>query len=437
MTFSKRKAGLFKKAHELAILCSVDVALIIIGPNNKVFQYSSAPSDDILSRYQKGDVEESKTPGFYGDYDVASRVGNISTATMSPPSPVSSAIVTQLHEDTMQSNDSLKRALDSTAGDEKRVKYTSPDDKIFTTPKHSRSKSKTRPSLSLHIPGTSPPVPSSLQLPLQQQQSPNPIHLHQQHQHQQQQLHQLPLQQNSHNVIPSMSSQLQSISNDTNGANNIRTSQSSLTSQSLNNSANNNINNNSNLSGKPKMTPTFTNDLPSAISNYFNLQMSPTNDLNSSASVFFPKKFTPTISSGSLGATINGLGGLGGLGGGTNSPGNSGLVSLSNGMMGNMNGMSNLNGSLNSVNPAGGGVGGLGSISAGGGGPHSANASLNNIASSASNNNNPNNGHNNIPAMNGLNSPLVVNQQHFFKDVQSPSSYWIDNKLDISPNGKK
>lgn len=50
-TFLKRKGGLFKKAHELSVLCSVDVAVIIFGNNKKLFEYSSSEMRSILSRY--------------------------------------------------------------------------------------------------------------------------------------------------------------------------------------------------------------------------------------------------------------------------------------------------------------------------------------------------------------------------------------------------
>jgi hypothetical protein len=51
-TFLKRKGGLFKKAHELAVLCSVDVAVIIFGQNKKLYEYSSCDMHDALGRYQ-------------------------------------------------------------------------------------------------------------------------------------------------------------------------------------------------------------------------------------------------------------------------------------------------------------------------------------------------------------------------------------------------
>ncbi|KAJ5336575.1 Transcription factor MADS-box [Penicillium brevicompactum] len=52
VTFLKRKGGLFKKAHELAVLCSVDVAVIIFGQNKKLYEYSSCDMHDALGRYQ-------------------------------------------------------------------------------------------------------------------------------------------------------------------------------------------------------------------------------------------------------------------------------------------------------------------------------------------------------------------------------------------------
>ena len=52
VTFLKRKGGLFKKAHELSVLCSVDVAVIIFGHNKKLYEYSSSDINEIIGRFQ-------------------------------------------------------------------------------------------------------------------------------------------------------------------------------------------------------------------------------------------------------------------------------------------------------------------------------------------------------------------------------------------------
>jgi MADS-box transcription factor len=51
-TFLKRKGGLFKKAHELSVLCSVDVAVIIFGHNKKLYEFSSGDIRETLGKYQ-------------------------------------------------------------------------------------------------------------------------------------------------------------------------------------------------------------------------------------------------------------------------------------------------------------------------------------------------------------------------------------------------
>lgn len=76
VTFTKRKAGLFKKAHELAVLCEVDISVIIIGRNHKIYQYSSNRTEDVLAQYRANpnSVYESKTPKDYGNYELKSRI---------------------------------------------------------------------------------------------------------------------------------------------------------------------------------------------------------------------------------------------------------------------------------------------------------------------------------------------------------------------------
>ncbi|XP_024373432.1 agamous-like MADS-box protein AGL11 isoform X2 [Physcomitrium patens] len=54
VTFSKRRGGLLKKAHELAVLCDAEVALIIFSSTGKLFEFASSGSmRDILERYSK------------------------------------------------------------------------------------------------------------------------------------------------------------------------------------------------------------------------------------------------------------------------------------------------------------------------------------------------------------------------------------------------
>ncbi|PWN91212.1 SRF-TF-domain-containing protein, partial [Acaromyces ingoldii] len=42
VTYLKRKAGLMKKAHELAILTNSEVAVIVFSQNNKLAEFSSS-----------------------------------------------------------------------------------------------------------------------------------------------------------------------------------------------------------------------------------------------------------------------------------------------------------------------------------------------------------------------------------------------------------
>ena len=51
-TFLKRKGGLFKKAHELSVLCSVEVAVVIFGHNKKLYEYSSGDINETIGRHQ-------------------------------------------------------------------------------------------------------------------------------------------------------------------------------------------------------------------------------------------------------------------------------------------------------------------------------------------------------------------------------------------------
>lgn len=49
VTFSKRRAGLLKKAQELAILCDAEVAVIVFSNTGKLFEFSSSGYAYIIS----------------------------------------------------------------------------------------------------------------------------------------------------------------------------------------------------------------------------------------------------------------------------------------------------------------------------------------------------------------------------------------------------
>ncbi|CAN4121106.1 unnamed protein product [Withania somnifera] len=53
VTFSKRRAGLLKKTHELSVLCDAQIGLIIFSTKGKLFEYTSQPHSmgEIISKY--------------------------------------------------------------------------------------------------------------------------------------------------------------------------------------------------------------------------------------------------------------------------------------------------------------------------------------------------------------------------------------------------
>ncbi|KAJ6910212.1 agamous-like MADS-box protein AP1 isoform X1 [Populus alba x Populus x berolinensis] len=54
VTFSKRRAGLLKKAHEISVLCDAEVALIVFSHKGKLFEYSTnACMEKILERHER------------------------------------------------------------------------------------------------------------------------------------------------------------------------------------------------------------------------------------------------------------------------------------------------------------------------------------------------------------------------------------------------
>ncbi|KAJ8452236.1 hypothetical protein Cgig2_006041 [Carnegiea gigantea] len=54
VTFSKRRTGLLKKAHEISVLCDADVALIVFSTKGKLFEYATdSCMERILERYER------------------------------------------------------------------------------------------------------------------------------------------------------------------------------------------------------------------------------------------------------------------------------------------------------------------------------------------------------------------------------------------------
>ncbi|MQM06022.1 hypothetical protein Taro_038839 [Colocasia esculenta] len=54
VTFSKRRSGLLKKAHEISVLCDAEVALIVFSTKGKLYEYSSdSRMEMILERYER------------------------------------------------------------------------------------------------------------------------------------------------------------------------------------------------------------------------------------------------------------------------------------------------------------------------------------------------------------------------------------------------
>ncbi|KAI3510897.1 hypothetical protein L1887_18035 [Cichorium endivia] len=59
VTFSKRRGGLFKKAHELSVLCDAEVAAIVFSNTGRLYEFSSSSMRGIIDRYNR--VTESST----------------------------------------------------------------------------------------------------------------------------------------------------------------------------------------------------------------------------------------------------------------------------------------------------------------------------------------------------------------------------------------
>ncbi|KAJ7956501.1 MADS box transcription factor [Quillaja saponaria] len=64
VTFSKRRSGLLKKAHEISVLCDAEVALIVFNTKGKLFEYSTdSCMERILERYERCSYSERQLVG--------------------------------------------------------------------------------------------------------------------------------------------------------------------------------------------------------------------------------------------------------------------------------------------------------------------------------------------------------------------------------------
>ncbi|GMJ12899.1 SHORT VEGETATIVE PHASE, Flowering Arabidopsis QTL1, AGAMOUS-like 22 [Hibiscus trionum] len=50
VSFSKRRRGLFKKAHELSVLCDAEVAAVVFSATGKLFEHSSTSTEQVIER---------------------------------------------------------------------------------------------------------------------------------------------------------------------------------------------------------------------------------------------------------------------------------------------------------------------------------------------------------------------------------------------------
>ncbi|PRQ16378.1 putative transcription factor MADS-MIKC family [Rosa chinensis] len=70
VTFSKRRSGLLKKAHEISVLCDAEVALIVFSTKGKLFEYSTdSCMERILERYERYSYAERQLLGNNHDND--------------------------------------------------------------------------------------------------------------------------------------------------------------------------------------------------------------------------------------------------------------------------------------------------------------------------------------------------------------------------------
>ncbi|KAL8204326.1 hypothetical protein R6Q57_009949 [Mikania cordata] len=53
VTFSKRRAGLLKKAHELSVLCDAEIGIIVFSNTGRLYEFCSSSMRGIIDRYNR------------------------------------------------------------------------------------------------------------------------------------------------------------------------------------------------------------------------------------------------------------------------------------------------------------------------------------------------------------------------------------------------
>lgn len=67
VTFSKRRAGLFKKASELSALSGAQVAVIVESPAGKLFSFGNPSVDSVIHRFEKGEDDGFNSGNWWED----------------------------------------------------------------------------------------------------------------------------------------------------------------------------------------------------------------------------------------------------------------------------------------------------------------------------------------------------------------------------------
>lgn len=67
VTFSKRRAGLFKKASELSALSGAQVAVIVESPAGKLFSLGNPSVDSVIHRFEKGEDDGFNSGNWWED----------------------------------------------------------------------------------------------------------------------------------------------------------------------------------------------------------------------------------------------------------------------------------------------------------------------------------------------------------------------------------